>query len=151
MNLGTAFAIGATLLSTFGGGGSGQSASTSGGGETGDALGFIKKGLGVYNRMRTGAEPGPQPFATDIAFKDTGSYYKKFGAGKSTSVSTPQFTPYRVQNADVNTAIVNLYNNAQNQQMKQLLAQYSGAVPFTLRQGRKTQALEQSSLGTISV
>ena len=153
MNLGTAFAIGATLLSTFGGG-SGQSVNTSGGGETGDALGFIKQGARAFNLMRGGKGYGdtPPPFQTNIvAQKDSGAYYKKFGAGKSTSVSTPQFTPYRVQNADVNTAIVNLYNNAQNQQMKQLLAQYSGAVPFTLRQGRKTQALEQASLGTISV
>ena len=151
MNLGTAFAIGATLLGTFGGGGSQASTSTSGSGGTGDALGFIRKGLGIYNKMRTGEKSGPHPFATDIAFRDTGSYYKKFGSAKSTSVSTPEFSQYRVQNVDVNSAITNLYANAQNQQMRQLLAQYGGPVQTTLQQGRKTQALEQASLGTINV
>ena len=155
MNLGTAFAIGATLLGTFGGGGSGGSTGTSSSGGTGDALGFIKQGARAFNLMRGGGSgygDTPAPFQTNIvAQKDSGAYYKKFGSGKGTSVSTPQFNPYRVQNADVNTAIVSLYNNAQNQQMKQLLAQYGGAVSPTLQQGRKTQALEQASLGTISV
>lgn len=153
MNLGTAFAIGATLLGTFGGG-SGQSTSTSGSGGTGDALGFIKQGARAFNLMRKGGSgygDTPAPFATDVAFRDTGSYYKKFGSAKSTSVSTPEFSQYRVQNVDVNSAIKNLYANAQNQQMRQLLAQYGGPVPTTLQQGRKTQALEQASLGTISV
>ena len=51
MNLGTMVAIGATLLGTFGGG-SGESASTSGSGGTSDALGFIKKGAKAFNLMR---------------------------------------------------------------------------------------------------
>ena len=101
--------------------------------------------------MRTGQQTGPQPFKTDVGFKDTGKYYKRFGAGSGTDVSTPTFSAYRTVNPDVNTAIVNLYNNAQNQQMRQLLAQYGGPVPTTLQQGRKTQALEQASLGTINV
>lgn len=154
MDLGTAIAIGSTLIGAFSGGGSGGSTSTSSSGETGDALGFIKQGARAFNLMRGGKGYGDTapPFQTNIvAEKDSGAYYKKFGSGKSASVSTPQFSPYRTQNVDVNSAITNLYANAQNQQMRQLLAQYGGPVPTTLQQGRKTQALEQASLGTISV
>ena len=155
MDLGTAIAIGSTLIGAFSGGGSGGSTSTSSSGETGDALGFIKQGARAFNLMRGGGSgygETPAPFQTNIvAEKSSGAYYKKFGSGKSASVSTPQFSPYRTQNVDVNSAITNLYANAQNQQMKQLLAQYGGPVPTTLQQGRKTQALEQASLGTISV
>ena len=66
-------------------------------------------------------------------------------------MSTPTFSAYRTVNPDVNTAIVNLYNNAQNQQMRQLLAQYGGEVAPTLQQGRKTQTTEQASLRVIGV
>ena len=154
MNLGTAFAIGATLLGTFGGGGSQGSAGTGGGSGTGDALGFIKQGARAFNLMRKGQGYGdtPPPFQTNIVAESaSGSYYKKFGSGKSANLSTPEFSQYRVQNVDVNSAITNLYANAQNQQMRQLLAQYGGPVQTTLQQGRKTQALEQASLGTINV
>ena len=156
MNFGTALAIGSTLIGIMGGGsrdlpdsefmGSGSTDGT-----TSNALGFIRKGLGVYNKMRTGQQTGPQPFKTDVAFKDTGKYYKRFGAGSGTDVSTPTFSGYRTLNPDIKTAIVNLYNNAQNQQMRQLLAQYGGEVAPTLQQGRKTQTTEQASLRVIGV
>jgi hypothetical protein len=77
MNFGTALAIGSTLIGIMGGGsrdlpdsefmGSGSTDGT-----TSNALGFIKKGLGAYHKMRTGQQTGPQPFKTDVAFKDTG-------------------------------------------------------------------------------
>lgn len=153
MDFGTAIAIGSTLLGAFSGGGS-SSAPTDTGGGTNDALGFIKQGARAFNLMRSGGSGygnTPSPFQTDIKFKDTGDYYKKFGAKSGATPTTPQFTPYRIQNADVDTAIVNLYNNAQNQQMKQLIAQYSGGVAPNIQVGRKTQAAEQPSLRTIQV
>jgi hypothetical protein len=41
------------------------------------------------------------------------------------------------------TAMANLYNNASNQQVREMFSQYSQDMPSTLRQGRRTLTTEQ--------
>ena len=41
------------------------------------------------------------------------------------------------------TAMTNLYNNASNQQVREMFSQYSQDMPSTLRQGRRTLTTEQ--------
>ena len=154
MDFGTLAAIGLTLAGFSGGRTEdprvpdmiGPSSTSS----SGNLLGFIKKGASAYNLMRSGKQQHPAPFETDIQHRETGKYYKRFGKSGMTQTSTPEGNPYTgFRNPELNTAIANLMQNAQNTQMKQMIAEYS--VQPNIRSSRYTQAIEQPSLKNIQV
>jgi hypothetical protein len=117
---------------------------------SGNLLGFIRKGASAYNLMRKGEQQNPAPFETGIEHRESGKYYKRFGKSGITQTSTPEGSPYTgFRNPELNTAIANLMQNAQNTQMKQMIAEYS--VQPNLRSARYTQTVEQPSLKTIQV
>ena len=156
MDLGTLAAI-ATVIGGFTGSGGqeeprvpdaiGPQPSSS----SGDGLfGFIKKGASAYNVMRGADTANPMPFETGIEHKETGKYYKRFGKSGITQTSTPQSTQYTgFRNPELNTAIANLMQNAQNTQMRQMISEYS--VAPNIQKTRYTQVIEQPSLKNIEV
>ena len=115
-----------------------------------DLFDFIKKGASAYNLMRKGDQNQPAPFETNLKHQETGKYYKRFNQSGTTKVSTPQNNPYTgFRNPELNTAIANLMQNAQNTQLKQMIAEYS--VSPNIRSARYTQTIEQPSLKNIQV
>ena len=147
----TALAAIATVIGSFSqGGGDEPTPSDTSSSDSGGIFGFIKKGASAYNVMRGTQDKNPMPFETNLAHQETGKYYKRFGKSGATQTATLQPTQYTgFRNPELNTAIANLMQNAQNTQMQQMFAQYS--VQPNIRPARYTQTTEQPSLKAIEV
>tara|TARA_R110001592_G_scaffold133627_1_gene348961 strand:+ start:877 stop:1362 length:486 start_codon:yes stop_codon:yes gene_type:complete len=160
MDLGTMIAVGSTVASFFSGGGGGNPQSGSGGmdiggsGSMSNAMGFATKLAKSYNLARSGSSGsmGNSPFGegAKISKPATGSYYNKFAKQKNTAPTLAAGNAYSgSENPDLQTAILNLVNNSQNQQMQQLIQEQR--VNTTIQQGRKYAGIESPSLSNIKV
>tara|TARA_E500000318_G_scaffold71633_1_gene66317 strand:+ start:1120 stop:1584 length:465 start_codon:yes stop_codon:yes gene_type:complete len=153
MSLTTALAIAGTVSSFFGGGGGGSnpfgdSGGMDIGGTSNTALGFLTKAAKTYNTVRRDKD-GNNPFQQSASIKTPKSYREMFPAKTPATTPTAGTAYSGPENPDLQTAILNLVNNAQNQQMQQVIEEQR--VAATIQQGRKNIGTEQPTLSSINV
>ena len=123
------------------------------GGDAGPAegIGFATKLARTFLSSQKGSagKLGDAPFQQSASIERPEGYYSKFGKGTQ-SLSTPQAKGLTFDNVpQLQTAVANLVQNAQNAQMQQLMQTYN--VPVTKAVNQPRTQVEPASLRTIGI
>ena len=112
----------------------------------GTAAGIDTARLATSFLTATGRGEGQNPFqSSQLTLRPRRPEELTSGSKASMSIP-PSLQPIQqlVSNSPrLETAMTNLYNNASNQQVREMFSQYSQDMPSTLRQGRRTLTTEQ--------